>query len=216
MSTYGFLHTAAVHVAAFTALLDEISPGDRAVHVVDESLLTDARRRGRVDDDLRRRITAGIAELTAEGAGPVVCTCSTIGATAEDIGHHTGVAVLRVDRPMARMAVTSGHRLAIVAALESTLGPTRALLLEEAAAAGRPVTVTDAPCPGAWTHFEAGDLDRYLAAVAAHVESLDGDFDVIVLAQASMAPVQRLVQPSALVLSSPRTAVTALVQGDLR
>jgi hypothetical protein len=216
VSTYGFLHTAAVHVEVFTALLDEIAPDDRAVHVVDETLLTDARRRGGVDDDLRRRITTGIAGLTADGATPVVCTCSTIGAAAEEIGRSTGVAVVRVDRPMARLAVTSGHRLVIVAALDSTLGPTRALLLEEAAAAGRPVTITDAPCPGAWIHFEAGDLDGYLAAVAAHVDGLDGDFDVIVLAQASMAPVEHRVHRSAVVVSSPRPAVTALVRGDLR
>jgi hypothetical protein len=123
---------------------------------------------------------------------------------------------MRVDRPMARIAVTSGHRVAIVAALESTLGPTRALLLEAATAEGGDVAVTDAPCPGAWTHFEAGDLDRYVSAVASHVESLDGDFDVIVLAQASMAPVETLVQVSALVVSSPRTAVSALVAGVLR
>jgi hypothetical protein len=216
VTTFGFLHTAAVHRAVFTDLLDEISPDDVAVHVVDESLLTDARRRGAVDDDLRRRITTRLGELTAAGATGIVCTCSTIGAPAEDIGRLVEVAVLRVDRPMARMAVTSGRRLAIVAALDSTLGPTRALLLEEAATAGRAVTLTEALCPGAWTHFEAGDLDAYIAAVVAHVESLEGDFDVIVLAQASMAPVEKLAHPSALVLSSPRAAVTALVHGELR
>ncbi len=216
MTSFGFLHTAAVHVDVFSALLDEISPDDRAVHVVDESLLTDARRRGRVDEDLRRRITTRIDELTAEGAVAILCTCSTIGGPAEEVGRHGGVAVLRADRPMARIAVAGGDRIAIVAALESTIGPTRHLLEESAGAAGRRVAITDAPCLEAWTHFEAGDHDRYYASLASHLQSLDGTFDVIVLAQASMAPVEKLVHLSALVLSSPRTAVAALVERDLR
>lgn len=42
---------------------------------------------------------------------------------------------------MAARAVASGPRVGVVVALESTIGPTEALLREEAAAAGRPVEV---------------------------------------------------------------------------
>ncbi len=214
MTTFGFLHTADAHLGVFTALLDEISPDDGAVHVVDETLLTDARRRGRVDDDLRRRIGMQLEALTAAGAVRVVCTCSTIGGPAEEIGRAEGVDVLRVDRPMARIAVAGGGRIAVVAALESTIGPTRDLLTRAADEAGQRVTVVDAPCLEAWAHFETGDHDRYYATIAAHLESLDATVDVIVLAQASMAPVERLVRLTSPVLSSPRTAVLALVGGD--
>jgi hypothetical protein len=212
VATYGFLHTASVHVDVFTGLLAEISPDDIAVHVTDESLLADACRRHGVDDDLRHRIGVRLDELATVGAVAVVCTCSTIAGAAEEIGRDGGAEVLRVDRPMAEMAVAAGDRIAIVAALESTIGPTRALLLESAAHLGRPVTLTDSPCPAAWTHFEAGDHARYFATLASHLEALDDTADVIVLAQASMAPVEKLVQLTALVLSSPRSAVTALVQ----
>ena len=127
------------------------------------------------------------------------------------VGRAVGIDVLRVDRPMAEQAVAGGDRIAVVAALASTMAPTRALLRETAAAAGRHVTIVDAPCLAAWSHFEAGELDRYLATLAAHLQSLDEGSDVIVLAQASMAPVQALVSLSSLVLSSPRPAVLALV-----
>jgi hypothetical protein len=201
-------------VDVFTRLLGDQAPEDRAVHVVDESLLTDARRRGRVDDALRRRIGRQVEDLVARGAARVVCTCSTIGGPCEEVGRTLGVDVLRVDRPMATLAVTSGARIVIVAALESTLGPTRQLLEEAARVNGRAVTIVDAPCLEAWSYWEAGDSDRYLATLASHLEALDGSGDVIVLAQASMAPVQDLVQLDALVLSSPLTAVLDLVESS--
>jgi hypothetical protein len=212
VATFGFLHTASVHVRLFTALLAEISPDDTAVHLVDESLLTDARRRHGVDDDLRRRMAGAVTALAAQDAVRVVCTCSTIGGPAEEVGRALGVDVIRVDRPMAERAVAAGPRIAVVAALESTLAPTGDLLRETAGRAGVPVTIVDAPCLDAWHHFEAGDHARYFATVATHLESVDGDVDVIVLAQASMAPVEKLVRLTSLVLSSPRAAVTELVR----
>ncbi|MGH9018486.1 MAG: hypothetical protein ACRDY1_12120 [Acidimicrobiales bacterium] len=150
MTVYGFLHTADAHVPTFTALLADLSPGDTAVHVVDPVLLAAARARGAVDDDLRRRIGARLHELTAGGARRALCTCSTIGAAAERAGAAAGVTVLRVDRPMAEAAVAAGGRIAIVAAVDSTLGPTRALLTEVAGAAGRPIELVDSPCLEAW------------------------------------------------------------------
>jgi hypothetical protein len=152
-----------------------------------------------------------VRELVARGSVRVVCTCSTIGGPAEEIGRPLGVPVRRVDRPMARMAVAAGDRIAVVAALESTIEPTHRLLRETADAVGRPVRIIDAPCPEAWSHFEAGDGDRHLATLAAHLETVDDGCDVIVLAQVSMAPVEALVRLTALVLSSPRPAVMDLV-----
>jgi hypothetical protein len=215
VTTFGFFHTAEVHVGVFTGLLDELSPDDTAVHLVDTSLLTDARRRHGVDQDLRTRIGTRLQELSAAGAVRVVCTCSTIGAASEEIGRDMGVDVLRVDRPMAAVAVAGGERIAVVASVESTIGPTHDLLLETAEAAGRQVSIVDAPCLEAWGHWESGDQARYFATLATHLESLDDAFDVLVLAQASMAPVERIVDLSALVLSSPRTAVVELVAGDV-
>ncbi len=211
MTIFGFLHTADAHVDVFTTLLSELSPEDRAVHIVDADLLTDARRRGGVDDDLRTRIGTRLGALTAQGAVRVVCTCSTIGGPSEEIGRTVGIDVLRVDRPMATIAVTGGDRIAVVAALESTLGPTRDLLAQTADLLGRRVTIIDAPCLEAWSHWEHGALDRYYDTIASHLEGLDDSVDVIVLAQASMAPVEGLVQLTSLVVSSPRTAVSALV-----
>jgi hypothetical protein len=88
------------------------------------------------------------------------------------------------------------------------LGPTAALVEEEARAAGRSVQVRTLLVDGAWARFEAGDIDGYVRSVAAAADSVT-DADAIVLAQASMTPAQRLTTTAVPVLSSPRPGLAA-------
>lgn len=206
----GFLHTGAAHVETFTRLLAEIDAEAVGVHVLDESLLADARRLGTSDPSLRNRIDVRLREA-AEGSGAVLCTCSTIGAVAEAMSATLRLPIVRVDRPMAAAAVLAGERIGIVAAVESTLAPTRQLLQEEAEAQQRKVTLVDAPCAYAWAAFEAGDLDRYLTQIADHVDHVAPTVDVIVLAQASMASAVDRCTTRKVVLTSPRTGLLAAV-----
>ena len=61
--------------------------------------------------------------------------------------------------------------------------------------------------------FEIGDHAGYLDHVARHVQSLADDVDVVVLAQASMAPAADLLADLSIpVLSSPRLAVSRAVE----
>jgi hypothetical protein len=112
---------------------------------------------------------------------------------------------------MAESAVAHGGRVAFVLAIDSTLAPTRQLFEECAANAGSDVTLVDAPCLDAWERFEAGDHAGYLDRVARHVRGLADD--VVVLAQASMAPAANLLGDLSIpVLSSPRLAVLRAVE----
>jgi glutamate racemase len=201
MTTIGFLHTADVHVETFHTLVAERGLDD--VHVVDPTLLADARAHG-VDPSLEQRLEDRLRELAERGPDVIVCTCSTLSGYAERVV--LPMPVLRVDRPMAEAAVALGGRIAVVATVASTLEPTRDLLLESAADAD----VELAPCLDAWAFFEAGDHEGYRQAVAAHVRTLDAD--VIVLAQASLVPaVELLADLPTPVLSSPRSAVDRAV-----
>lgn len=205
----GFLHTSPVHVPTFDTLLAELDPATGAVHLVDESLLADARTRGA--ESVTDRVSARITELRDQGAGTICCTCSSIGDVAESIGAAQGVPVFRVDRPMAARAIRSGRRIGVVAALASTLAPTRALLLEEAARAGAEVEVELALAEDAWPLFEQDDQEGYLAAIAAAARGLAAGAHVLVLAQASMAGAEPLLADLGLpVLSSPRIAAEHL------
>ncbi|MET9361037.1 hypothetical protein ABZX93_09000 [Streptomyces sp. NPDC006632] len=57
---------------------------------------------------------------------------------------------------------------------------------------------------GAWAHFESGDAQAYCAAIARTVDALC-DVDVVVLAQASMAPAAARTTCGVPVLASPRS-----------
>lgn len=210
-SVLGFLHTAAAHVATFDAVLDELDPTVPRRHAVAAALLDQARAAGAVTPDIAARVADAVRELIGQGADLVLCTCSTIGAAAEAAAT-TAVPVLRLDRPMAVAAVACGPRVAVVAALASTVAPTLTLLLEVAGAAGRPIAPRVTLCEEAWPHFERGELERYWAAVAAAARAAAAGADVVVLAQGSMGPAaERLAAIGVPVLASPRLGVAAAV-----
>ena len=143
----------------------------------------------------------------AEQASVILCTCSTLGAAAERFDGVFGARILRIDRPLAEKAVASGLNLVVIAALESTLEPTRELLEAEAVRVSKEVWLELSLCPDAWRLFEQGDEEAYLWAVAAHADEVAGRGDVVVLAQASMAGAERFVRTGKPVLSSPRLGV---------
>ncbi|KOU82629.1 arylsulfatase [Streptomyces sp. XY593] len=195
------LHTSPVHVPVFDGLRDRHHPGAVLRHLVAPELLDRARADG------PRSVAPALRELlAAAGPGPVLVTCSTIGATAEALAPALGAPVLRVDRPMAAAAVRTGPRIAVLAALASTLTPTAELLAEEAG--GRPLSVVPHLVPGAWESFGAGDTARYLSQVAEAADAVTGA-DVIVLAQASMAGAADLATTDTPVLSSPAPGLAA-------
>ncbi|WSC82618.1 aspartate/glutamate racemase family protein [Streptomyces virginiae] len=195
------LHTSPVHVPVFDALRDRNHPGAVLRHLVVPELLGRARAEG------PESLTPALRGLLSAQAGPpVLVTCSTIGATAESLAAELGAPVLRVDRPMAAAAVRAGARIAVLAALESTLAPTGELLAEEAG--DRPVSIVTHLVTGAWERFEAGDTAGYLARIAAAADAVTGA-DVIVLAQASMAGAADLVTTPLPVFSSPAPGLAA-------
>jgi Asp/Glu/hydantoin racemase len=202
--TIGFLHTAQVHVDTFTKLVGSQA---HTRHIVDESLLADARAR-EVDDALRDRIVARLQD-SAVGSDVVICTCSTISGEAERLSARVDVPVIRIDRPLARAAVSIGRRIAVVAAVESTVAPTSSLLHDVAHDESVEVELSVVRCLDAWAHFERGDTQAYLQSIARHVTDFPDTVDVFVLAQASMAGATEYCNVTVPVLSSPGLAVSA-------
>ncbi|MEV6957683.1 aspartate/glutamate racemase family protein [Streptomyces sp. NPDC051207] len=209
------LHTSPVHVPVFDALRHQHHPGLELRHVVLPELLDRARRDGAAA--VAGDVLAVLRGAAADGARAVLCTCSTLGGVAEACAGDAGVPVLRVDRPMAAAAVALGPRVVVLATLRSTLGPTVALVEEEAGRAGRPVAVRTHVLDEAWRAFEGGDAGRCARLVAGAADAIPAaDADVIVLAQASMAPAGPLTTTSVPVLSGPRRGLAAGARVALR
>jgi hypothetical protein len=203
-----FLHTAAAHVETFDELARELDAGIEIRHEVRESFLSDARAAGAVTDAVRSEVADAVRALARQGAKVIVCTCSTIGGVAEAVVVPERATVMRIDRPMAEQAVASGRHILAFAALRSTLEPTIALLHQVASDMTRRIDVEAVLCGEAWPLFESGDLSAYARVIADSIAQTARAGDVVVLAQASMAAAERLVQHLGIpVLSSPRSGV---------
>jgi hypothetical protein len=143
----------------------------------------------------------------ASGAEVVVCTCSTIGGVAEAM-EGAAFQAARIDRAMADKAVSDGRPVLMVAALESTLAPTMALLQASAKRLGTNPRTDKLVVNGAWEHFLSGERQKYIDAIVNAVSSADASSSVVVLAQASMAPAASALERLGItVLSSPRLGV---------
>jgi hypothetical protein len=141
----------------------------------------------------------------------VLVTCSSIGEAAEAAATAVRVPVVRVDAAMAAEAVAlatrpgAHRRIAVLATLPSTLGPTGRLVQRAARGAVPPVEVGAEVVTGA---AEAPERDRLVAAAVARVAT---GADAVVLAQASMAGAAALADVAVPVLSSPAGGVAALL-----
>lgn len=219
MTALAFLHTAEVHIAGFERLVQSQAPGLRVHHAVAAPLLEQARRLGTDDPALRAALQQTLAEIAcSSGARLLVCTCSTLGALAEQVDGDGRFRSARIDRPMAERALTLGSRVLLLAALNSTLDPTRALLQDCALHQDRPLQLHELLVETAWPFFMAGDTEAYLDCLAHALRAEAVEVDVIVLAQASMAPLaERLAGSGPPLLASPVLGVQwALAQPEVQ
>jgi Asp/Glu/hydantoin racemase len=202
MTRVALLHTAPVVIPTFTELAAKHLPGMDIQHLLDDRIVADLKQ-GVDGAQIAARLTALGEAAKAAGASAVVFTCSSISGHAAAVAEHLQVPVYRIDEAMADEAVSSGPRVSVIATLETTLGPTTALLRERAALLGRPVDLTEVLVPGAFAANIAGDRDRHDALVAEAITERAGASDVVVLAQASMASAAAKVEAGVPVLSSP-------------
>jgi aspartate/glutamate racemase len=208
----GFLHTVPALAPRFDADLNASVPDATAVHAIDAELLATAIRSG-VDEAVEAAVAAHIEHLAADGADAVLVTCSSIGEAVEKAAANTNVPVVRVDTAMADEAVATagpGGRIAVLATLEATLGPTGRILERAAAAASESPTVTATVVEGAAAARSAGDDATHDRLIAEAVRAADAD--VIVLAQASMAPAAEQAGSTVPMLTSPASALAAVLE----
>jgi hypothetical protein len=210
--TLTFVHTSPVHVATFNALMAELAPAIPVSHIVNEELLMLARRAGGITAEVYEQVYRQMREAISKGAGVIVCTCSSLGGCAEEIGASWGFPILRIDRAMGEEAVNKGKKIIVAAALESTLESTREMLLAVAHEHHQTIELVETVCAGSWPLFEANDIQGYLKSIAAHLLEVADQGDVIVLAQASMADAAALCPDIKIpILSSPRLGVQAAI-----
>lgn len=211
--TLGLVHTSATLVPVFQQLCSQYLPDVNVFNIVDDSLIKDVIRRNELTALTARRVVDHVGSAADAGADFILVTCSSIGAAVEAAAGLTAVPVLRVDQPMADLAVKTGRRIGVIATLPTTLGPTSDLVKRRAAIAGKEIELSSKLCEGAFEALMGGNPEKHDEMVAKALMELSAEVDVIVLAQASMSRVVDSLPESARripILASPVLAIQHL------
>lgn len=188
--TLGLIHTSATLIPVFQELAHTHLPSSKLFNIVDDSLVKNIISRGGVADaSIYKRVLDYVKSAEDAGADYILVTCSSIGAAVEAAAKKTTVPVLRVDQPMADLAVNTGKRIGVIATLKTTLQPTADLVERRAKLVNKQIELKATVCDGAFDALMAGDPGRHDRIVSDALKQLSQQVDVILLAQASMARV---------------------------
>lgn len=187
--TLGFVHTSATLVPLFQQLSNEFIKGAETFNIVDDSLIKDVIKKGKLTSNTAARVVSHVQAAEAAGADVILVTCSSIGRAIETAATLSTVPVVRVDQAMADQAVQTGNRIGVIATLPTTLEPTTDLVKRRAELVGKSPSITSKLCEGAFEALMSGDAAKHDEMVATALKELMKEVDVIVLAQASMARV---------------------------
>jgi Asp/Glu/hydantoin racemase len=209
MGKLAIIHTTTATVEPLRALAGELLPGAEVINFVDDSILPQLLANSGDVSAVAERVIQYMRFAEQAGAEVILEACSSIGELVAPAREALGVPVIRIDEAMADAAVARGSRIGVAATLPTTLEPTKRLLAERAALAGREITLTPALAQEAYRLLMAGDREGHDAALAEVLLELAPRVDCVVLAQASMARVLSQLPEAQreTFLTSPRLAM---------
>lgn len=182
----GVIHTTKATVDSLTELIKSKIEDAEVYNILDDSILRDMA--GEKDTGMVRWRWLEYAKILEKlGMDIILSACSTVGGFAEEADHELRVPVLRIDEAMAEKAVAQGEKIGVFATLNSTLNPTVSLIKRKAEKAGRTVSVRAVLVEGAYDALMSQNKELHDSKIAEALKGCQGEVDVIVLAQASMA-----------------------------
>ncbi|MGF3052900.1 hypothetical protein ACQUSY_02880 [Microbacterium sp. YY-03] len=210
-----------VKIALISATPLAIAPAASAVsaaipnsilwNLLDDRLLADLGQQGEMTAPLANRMDILIDSAIAGGADGVLLTCSQYGVRADhrDLDAD-GVAVFSADGPLfdATVALAPANVL-LVASLESAAADSTSRLQATFAAANVTTSIRAVVVPAAAKPLPVDELAAHLAAAIADVAE---PYDVVVLAQYSLAPAAATLRADITVpvLDGPSVAASRL------
>lgn len=203
------VETSAVSFAELKELCREIIPNVKVTQIIDESLIQEVNQNGGPTPFVKRRMFEYFRNAQELGVDLIVNQCSSVGEAADQIAPFLNVPILKIDETMAEKAVQMGRKIAVVATVESTTGPSVRLIEKKAKELGKEVEVDLHLVEGAMmVLIEKNDAETHNRMVLGEVEKAAKENDVVVLAQGSMTVLLPLVSSMETpVLTSPRLCI---------
>lgn len=199
------IHSSVKVVPLLTEVAHDVIADVELIHMVDEGLQGMISEAGGLTEPVIRRVCSCAMNAQEAGAEAIMLTAPSIGHAIDAVRAAVRVPVLRIDDAMAETAVQFATGVGVLAAAQTELEPTVALLRERAEANEKDIIFETSLCEEASRALRMDDLETYDRSVIAAAEGLAGN-EVVVLADVMMHRVvhtlsERIQVP---VLASPR------------
>ncbi|MBR2591347.1 MAG: aspartate/glutamate racemase family protein, partial [Oscillospiraceae bacterium] len=158
-------------------------------NIMDDFLADDPADTGEFSTVNKARLYNDIKSAEMTGADLIVVTCSTLSPTVAEIRPFVKTRIVTIDEAMAAQAVKTGKKIGLLATANSTVNASRFKLEEAAAKIGKTVEIEISHDEEAIRALKAGDAEKHNELVMKMAQKLHSP-DVMVLAQASMAPME--------------------------
>lgn len=179
------LHTTLATTTTIPAMIQELYPDEfDIVNVLDDSLLNDIKCSGRMSASVIERFIQYACIAKNNGSDALLLACSSLGKAADIARELLDIPLYKIDEPMADQAVNSGNNILVLGTVKSTLEPTSDLIRSKRKSQEQSITCILIP-----DVFELYEIDReqHDQRIAEVIQKHLNTYDVIVLAQASMA-----------------------------
>ena len=203
------VQTSQVSSEQLKALCEEIIPDVTVHQIIDDSLIDEVADNGGPSQGVINRMYAYFKCAESLGVDLILNQCSSVGEVVDQLRPMIGVPIVKIDEAMARKAVSMGKKIAMIATVASTVGPSGRLIQKTAQEMGKEIELEERLVKDAMmVLIKTGDRDKHNAMVLGEVQQAAKDNDVIVLAQGSMTVLLPLVKDMEKpVLTSPRLAI---------
>ncbi|MCR0612812.1 aspartate/glutamate racemase family protein [[Clostridium] innocuum] len=179
------LHTTLATTTTIPAMIRELYPDEfDIVNVLDDSLLNDIKCSGRMSASIIERFIQYACIAKNNGSDALLLACSSLGKAADIARELLDIPLYKIDEPMADQVVNSGNNILVLGTVKSTLEPTSDLIRSKRKSQEQSITCILIP-----DVFELYEIDReqHDQRIAEVIQEHLNTYDVIVLAQASMA-----------------------------
>ncbi len=202
------IHTSPVSLNDLKALFKEIIPDVEMVNIIDDSLLDEVKKVGKINSNIISRMCAYVQVAKTMKPDLIFNQCSSVGEAFDIARTQADCKTLKIDEPMAEKAISLGSKIGVVATVASTVQPSSDLIRNTAKKCGKDVCVNEYLVDGALDILMSGDVDKHNKLVIEAIKKAESENDVVVLAQGSMTAILPLLTDiKKPVLTSPRLAV---------
>lgn len=193
MAKIALIHTTPVTVEPLKKLIKEKEPEIEIINIVDDSILPELINNQADISLVEARVKYYIKTAAEQGADLVMSACSSIGEIFDQENEKYEIPILRIDSAMAEKSVENAEKIGVAATLETTLKPSIELIQKKAAVRNKEVEIKTVLADSAYQELMAGNQAGHDRLLAEKLKELSAEVDIVVLAQASMARVVRVL-----------------------